>query len=257
MANHVNYNNISPVYNERYKVSPLEGVEKKLISTVEEYKPNKILEAGCGTGHWLNLLSQKKFNTTGIDYSYGMLEQAHKNYSLKNLINSDANTLPFKSKYFDLIYCINAIHHFPDPKKFIADCSSLLNKDGILLIIGFDPRDKDNDWYLYDYFDRTSQLDLDRFPPFPDIDKWMRQNNYSNVKTELVHTVLNDKVGEAVLQDHFLDKRGASQLALLSDDEYVKGINKIKDDIHKSKAEGKEIIFKVKLKFFSISGIKS
>ncbi|MEW6197010.1 MAG: hypothetical protein AB1521_17825, partial [Bacteroidota bacterium] len=58
MSEKVNYNTISPVYNERYKVSALEGVEKKLLAIVENHKPEKILEVGCGTGHWLNLLSK-------------------------------------------------------------------------------------------------------------------------------------------------------------------------------------------------------
>lgn len=252
----VNYNNISPVYNERYKVSPLDGVKTKLISIIDSQKPSNILEVGCGTGHWLNILFQKNYNPIGADYSYGMLQQAIKENRSLHLINSNADSPPFKQNNFDLIYCINAIHHFPDAKKFINDSMQLLNKNGMLLIIGFDPHDKDNEWYLYKYFSSTYQVDLKRIPSFSTFKNWLHIINFKNIKTELVHNVQNDHIGNNVFNDHFLDKRGSSQLALLSDEEYQKGINKMKNDLHKAEIEGRELVFKVKLNFYSISGIK-
>lgn len=253
MTNHVNYNNISPVYNERYKVSSLEGVEKKLISLVENLKPEKILEVGCGTGHWLNLLSKYSSLLYGADYSTGMLNIAKKSNTYLNLVNADAGNLPFQKNSFDLILCINAIHHFTNKKSFIDNVSSLLKTNGVLCIMGFDPYDKENDWYLYDYFESTRQIDLDRFPTFYELEKWASENGFAEIKTELIHIVKNDKTGRDVLQDHFLDKRGASQLALLSDEEYQKGLEKIKEDILKTEQSNKEIVFHVKLIFYALT----
>ncbi|MBI1936514.1 MAG: methyltransferase domain-containing protein [Ignavibacteriales bacterium] len=256
MTNHVNYNNISPVYNERYKVSSLEGVEQKLLSIAENCQPQKILEVGCGTCHWLNLLSKFSSELYGADYSTGMLNIAKNSKTYLNLVNADANKLPFHRNSFDLIICINAIHHFSNKKLFIDNVSSLLKPNGILSIMGFDPYDRENDWYLYDYFERTHQLDLERFPTFNELEKWTSENGFGKIKTELIHIVKNNKTGRDVLQDHFLDKRGASQLALLSDEEYQSGLEKIKEDILKAEQLNEEIVFHVKLNFYALTAQK-
>ncbi len=33
-----------------------------------------------------------------------------------NIVNANAVEIPFKDNFFDLIFCVNAIHHFPDKK---------------------------------------------------------------------------------------------------------------------------------------------
>lgn len=258
MIEKVNYNEISPVYNIRYSVSPLEGVLSFLKNLVGTYSPKKILEIGCGTAHWLRELSNYEVQLFGGDYSIGMLKQASKNpINNIHLFNTDANSLPLRRNSFDLIICINAIHHFSDKKKFVIDSSSLLRNDGIISIIGLDPRDTNVEWSLYKYFARTYQIDLDRFPSFDDISEWMKLSGCDRVEKKLVHTVDNIIRGRDALGDHFLDKRGASQLALLTDEEYKTGILKIKSDIEKADSEGKEFEFVVKLNFYSITGYKN
>jgi ubiquinone/menaquinone biosynthesis C-methylase UbiE len=174
-----------------------------------------------------------------------------------NLFNSDANCLSCKPLSFDLIICINAIHHFNYKIKFIEDSIKLLKKNGVLCIIGLDPRDDKNDWYLYKYFTRTYGLDLERFPSFQQLHEVMKNNGFINIYQKFVHKVESQKIGNEVLKDHFLDKRGASQLALLTDEEYQVGITKIKKDIEEAEKASRKIVFKTLLNFYSILGIKN
>lgn len=257
MKEKVNYNEISSVYNVRYNVSPLEGVLTFLKQIVELYSPKNILEVGCGTAHWLKVLANYNLQLYGCDYSIGMLKQANCSTSNIHLLNADANLLPVKPNSIEMIICVNAIHHFIDKKKFIIDSAKLLKKNGILSIIGLDPRDPEINWSLYKFFERTYQIDLRRFPSFNDIEEWMKQNGFYKVERKLVHRV--DKVlsGRNVLEDHFIDKRGASQLALLSEQEYQNGISKIKSEIERSEKENKIFEFIVKLNFYSITGFKN
>ncbi|MDQ7818079.1 MAG: class I SAM-dependent methyltransferase [Melioribacteraceae bacterium] len=256
MINSVNYNEISPVYNTRYQDSPLEGVLKYLTELVNIHSPKNILELGCGTAHWLNELSKYRCHLFGGDYSIGMLKEAANSNSTLNLFNADANNIPLKHNTFDLVICINAIHHFKDKKKFVEDAISLLNKNGIITIIGLDPCESENEWYLYKYFDRTYKIDLERFPAFENIKLWMQDNRLVNIEHKLVHRVISSKSGREVLSDHFLDKRGASQLALLTEEEYKKGLSKIKFDIDLAEKENRKIDFVVKLSFYAIAGMK-
>ncbi len=256
MIDKVNYNEISPVYNDRYKQSPLEGVEKYLVKTVQSYKPKNVLEVGCGTSHWLNQLHGFDCNLFGADYSLGMLSNKFISGTKINLLNADALHLPVKKSSFDMIYVVNAIHHFSNPFKFINDSFQYLKPGGRLLIIGLEPRESQYNWYMYKYFKRTYEIDINRFPTFEQIKTSMNCSGYGSIKIEQVHKIDIIKKGRDFLEDHFITKKGASQLALLSDEEYRKGIDKIKSDIEKSEAVGKESHFEIKLHFYAASGIK-
>lgn len=257
MHRRVDYNSISEVYNARYEVSPLSGILNYLEFLVKEKEPLKILEAGCGTAHWLKKLTSFRSSLFGADYSIGMLKKsAPDSRDRINLLNADACRLPMKENSFDLIFCINAIHHFPDRNKFIETASGLLKKKGIITIIGLDPRDKEIDWYLYRYFDRTYQIDMDRFPSFDSISEMLSRSNLKVIDKKLVHQVNDSKAGREVLNDHFLDKRGASQLALLTDKEYKLGIEKIINDIESADQQNEKIQFNVRLNFYAVTAEK-
>ncbi len=256
MIDKVNYNEISPVYNDRYKQSPLEGVEDFLTNLVHSHKPRNILEVGCGTAHWLRQLYGFDFNLFGADYSKGMLNTAQAYNKKINLFNADALNLPLKNSSFDMIYVLNAIHHFGDPFKFITDSFQYLKPGGIFVIIGLEPRESRDNWYMYKYFKRTYEIDINRFPTFTQIETSMSNSGYSSIKVEQVHKIDAFRKGREVLKDHFITKKGASQLALLSDEEYKKGIDKIKSDIDNAEAVGEELPFEIKLHFYAALGIK-
>lgn len=257
MQQKTNYNEISSTYNERYKVSGLDGVRDFLINLTTTTNSGKILEAGCGTGHWLNSLGHLGKNLFGVDYSIGMLNVAKNNLTPANLVNADANKLPFKNNFFDLIYVINAIHHFNNPEKFVRDSFHLLKNNGAICIIGIEPRESKNSWYMYKYFARTYEIDMERFPTFKSLEENMMSAGFKNISTSPVHTVSTIKKNDEILSDHFAGKLGASQLALLSDDEYLDGINKIKYDIRKAAESNTDIFFETKLFFYSITASKS
>ncbi|MCX6170114.1 MAG: class I SAM-dependent methyltransferase [Ignavibacteriales bacterium] len=244
-----NYNNLSPDYDLRYKVNPMEGINKALLNIISENKFSNILEIGCGTGHWLKKLDHG-LNKFGVDFSAGMLKEAQRNINKINLIRADANSLPFASSKFDFIFCVNAIHQFENKKEFIRDSSRFLKPDGVLTIIGLDPGNKNDNWYIYDFFEGTLEKDLNRFPSFELIELWMKEAGLRNVKINIVENIINDMTGEEVFNDTFLLKNQSSQLASLSDKEYSAGINKIKEAVEINP----KMIFPVRLSFISVSG---
>jgi ubiquinone/menaquinone biosynthesis C-methylase UbiE len=68
----VDYNSVSPDYDKRYSRNRWGGVEATLLDFAG-HAPNRILEVGCGTGHWLSLLAERGHVVTGLDRSLGML----------------------------------------------------------------------------------------------------------------------------------------------------------------------------------------
>ena len=245
------YNRISSEYNLRYEANSLRGIEDALRKIISIRKPESILEIGCGTARWLSALDNISCLKIGADNSSGMLRIAQSKKRSLNLICADADLLPFPDNRFDLIFCVNAIHHFRKKREFISSASKMLKKGGVLAIIGVDPRNEKDEWYVYNYFDGIYEKDLKRFPSSPEIIDWMDKAGLKRIdKIDLEH-VVNNFVGKDLFKDPFLRKDQSSQLAGLSDKEYSEGIAKIEHAIEVNPAQN----FRVNLTFSAFTGI--
>lgn len=245
------YGKIAETYNERYNANYLRNIEKELKNLISTNNYKNILEAGCGTGRWINSLDQKKLNVFGIDYSFDMLKIPKQEEQKLNLINSDAIKLPVKDFLFDLIFCVNAIHHFPDKEKFIEESKRTLSNKGMIAVFGVDPH-IDKDWYIYKYFDSVYENDLKRFPSLNQMKTILHINNFSETEVKIVEEVYGKRIGKDVFNDPFLEKHNCSQLANLTNEQYGQGILKIKNEI----GQNPKAIFTTSVIFYLISAKK-
>lgn len=246
------YNKIASTYNKRYEVNYLANIEKEINTLIVSNNYKNILETGCGTGRWLKQLKGNRQNIFGLDYSSEMLKIAGENELNLNLVNADAVYLPFKNVFFDLIFCVNAIHHFTDKEKFIGECRRTLANNGMVAIFGVDPH-IDKDWYVYDYFDFVYKNDLKRFSSLESLKIILEKKKYRKIEIKVVEKIYNERIGNEVLNDPFLQKLHSSQLANLSDEEYQKGILKIKNQIKLNP----KTVFKTSITFYLTSAIKN
>ena len=138
----INYDEIANTYDERYKrtYGP-EGIASKLLNLAQEVGAERILEVACGTGHWLEVL-QTEAQVYGMDLSLSMLQKAIERKGTFFLVNGDIGFPPFLHNSFDMVCCINALHHFDDPSGFTKNSHKLLRKDGALAVIGMNPHSK-------------------------------------------------------------------------------------------------------------------
>jgi ubiquinone/menaquinone biosynthesis C-methylase UbiE len=133
------YDELANEFDERYRRQSFPGIQAWLRRLAGYAGTNKVLEVGCGTGHWLNVLSDLPVELTGVDPSRAMLEKARARATKAALVCASAENIPFPASSFDLIFCVNAFHHFSDPKKFPRVGRVLLRKGGRLAIFGLDP----------------------------------------------------------------------------------------------------------------------
>jgi SAM-dependent methyltransferase len=248
------YNRVSKIYDERYKTSKLPGIVSKLLSFTDTKDSKKILEIGCGTGYWLSNIDSKN-KLFGLDLSIGMLKKAAANKGL-NLLCGDANKLPVKEAKFDIVFSINAMHHFPNPKAFILDSIKLVKTGGKFCVFATNPVATENEWYIFKYFESTYEKDRKRFPEIDEIVKWVEEAGYKNIKKEHADIVINKKNNEEIFDDTFLVKDATSQLADISLEEYNFGINLMKNEIEKNKNLNKITEFNTILNFYLIYGEK-
>jgi ubiquinone/menaquinone biosynthesis C-methylase UbiE len=253
---HLNYDNIAPEYNQRYDSSPVPERAKALLDLAQQVGAQRVLEAGCGTGFWLDLLGARAETTCGLDYSLGMLEQAKGRLTPLGLSQGDAVHLPYREDTFDLVYCVDALHHFGDQRAFIAEAFRALRPGGGLAILGSDPHSDDDRWYVYDYFEGVRESDLGRFSPASTILQWMNEIGFERTGSEIVEHIQSSYCGQDVFNDPFLKKNATSQLALIGDEAYQVGIKHIKDAITKSETSGEEFIFESVLRIQMLVGFK-
>lgn len=244
MRPRVDYSEIAPTYDARYTLGLYDGVLVALRALVIGKNSEYTLEAGCGTGYWLSALSDLIPHLYGLDYSLEMLRKARERDSCGALVRATAEILPFHETTFDLIFCVNAIHHFGRIDQFISEARRLLRPGGTLAAIGMDPHQGRDYWCVYDYFPETKATDLVRYPSSGQVTDAMLRVGFDRIECRVACRFAATRRGYAVFEDPELQRRGCSQMALLSDDQYAAGVERIRSALQVSKPD-EPPVFKV------------
>jgi SAM-dependent methyltransferase len=252
----VNYDNIARSYDRRFELGRSPHRLKALRGLCQRLRSDRILEVGCGTAYWLAQLDDGGPELHGLDASAGMLQQAHRRGARINLVRGYARALAYQSNTFDLVFCVNALHHFEEPRSFIQEALRTLRAGGVLAILGSDPHGQRRSWYVYDYFEGTYQRDLERFPSWENASAWMADAGFDRVALEGVERIYDPKHGRRVLEDPFLHKSACSQLALLTDEAYEAGLQRIGAALDAAEAAGEDLVFRTDLSIAMLSGHK-
>jgi len=253
----LNYDHIADDYNQRYPSTQSWERGGALLDLAKHYKNGLVLEVGSGTGYWLNLLHQHTANLFGLDYSLGMLQQSQGQPAPLKLARGSAIQLPYRDNIFDLIYSVDAIHHFGDHHTFVKEAFRVLKPGGALATIGHDPHGGTTNWYIYNYFDGVYDTDLRRYPSGKCLLKWMEVEGFQGLSSKTVEHIHNVHVGRSVLKEPFIKHNATSQLALLSEVNYQTGIQRIKTAIDDAEAKNEQAIFSSDIQVKMFLGYKT
>jgi len=246
------YDDLAAAYDRRYEQHDYSGVVAALDAFVGDDSPH-VLEVGCGTGHWLRQLSAKGMRAAGLDPSAGMLARA-KTRADAVLVQGTAERLPWANATFDRVFCVNALHHFPDKTGFIAEAARVLQPGGQLMTIGLDPHAGTDRWYVYDYFETVLTLDKRRYPSTCRLREWMQAAGFVSCHTREVQHWTTSIDGRAALKQGRLDRTTTSQLRMLSDDEYREGLDEILNAAAAAEARGESLLLAADLRLYATSG---
>lgn len=109
------FDHVATTYDQWYETAEgkmYDRLEKKAVS---QYLPQnaegmKLLEIGCGTGHWSQFFADLGFEVTGIDVSVLMIEIAQsKALSNVSFQIADGHALPFDDNRFDVTAAMSMI----------------------------------------------------------------------------------------------------------------------------------------------------
>lgn len=223
----VDYDALAPTYNQRFAVSDRPAMAAALQALAAENAARRILEVGCGTGRWLEALYAAAFAVFGLDPSRGMLRQARQRALPLRLVQGQGEILPYAASAFELVSCVNALHHMSDPRAFIREARRVLAHGGKIAIASSDPHNGRNSWYVYDFFAGVQARDLHRFPAHETVLQWLTEAGFVGVERRAIEIIESVWVGEQVFSDPFLQKHATSQLALLDEAAYAAGRQRI------------------------------
>jgi len=118
--------------------SKLEGWHIDALSLSPSLKDLNVLEVGCGAGDFAIHLSKQQAIVTAVDFSAKAVEIAkEKSKAQSQLVDfqvADAQSLPFSSNSFDLIFSCECLEHVPDPQKALNEFYRVLKPSGYLIL---------------------------------------------------------------------------------------------------------------------------
>ncbi len=119
----------------------ISGLRERVVDFANVSRGSKILDVGTGTGKQAFAFAKRGFDVTGIDLSKDMIGIARKKNRYKNarFQISDAPSLPFEDKTFDLA-CVSFALHDMIPtirKKAVEEMVRVTKPHGIIVIVDY------------------------------------------------------------------------------------------------------------------------
>ena len=236
----VDYDNIADRYDRRYDLHTYDGVRETLQNFLTPAVP-AAAEIGCGTGYWLRAFLEHASFMAGLEPSERMLARARVRAPKAHLIRGRAEVLPWRDASFDRLFCVNALHHFQDRAQFFAEARRVLKPGGAVMTIGKDPHTGRDDWWVYDYFEGTRAFDEARFAPVRILRGELTLAGFAWAESFEAERIEGVRTAGEVFASGAIDRGFTSQLSVLSDTEFDRGVERIKHAQAQRAAEGADL----------------
>lgn len=136
------WNSISNAYQETHGTvlsqTPLAWgvwrIPESELGVLGQIEERDVLELGCGAAQWTLALGQKGARAIGLDISEEQLAHAR---ALSRpapgtpLVQANAETLPFLSEAFDIVFCDHGATIFAAPDRVVAEVGRVLRPGGV------------------------------------------------------------------------------------------------------------------------------
>lgn len=220
----IDYNAIALDYDRRYELYSYSGVRSVLrhIGTAR----SRVLELGCGTGKWLAELESTGCETAGVDPSPRMLQIARTRTSAELRLGI-SEALPWPEFSFDVVLCVNSLHHFSVPVAALHEAFRVLRLGGKFLSVGLDPHEESGRWYVYDFFPQAAAADRKRFPSKAQRIAWLQEAGFTNIAIGVAERIHHTLSYEDAVRKGVLERTFTSQLTTLPAGEYAAGLERI------------------------------
>ena len=130
------YDSTAEIYDSRYA----EEQEAKYKAALENVKPAEtVLDVGCGTGLLFRHAADEAEKVVGIDSSKKLLLEARKHargWRNVHLVQADADYLPFKADFFDVVFAFTVLQNMPKPVETLKELGRVAKPDATVVVTG-------------------------------------------------------------------------------------------------------------------------
>lgn len=124
------------MYNERYS----DEQEAKYRATLAKaHAEGYVLDVGCGTGLLFRYIAQEAVRIIGIDISKMLLFQAVKHAKALrkvDLIQADADHLPFRNSEFSTVFAFTVLQNMPNPLETLLEIYRVSKHGAMVAVTG-------------------------------------------------------------------------------------------------------------------------
>lgn len=111
----------------------------RLVAWAAPARDARVLDVGAGAGHTAFAFAPHVGHVIATDPTRAMLEEAVAIRRTRTILNvdlvlADAQELPFRDGWFDLVTCRRAAHHVPDLARGLREMRRVLRPGGVLLV---------------------------------------------------------------------------------------------------------------------------
>ena len=146
---------------------------------------SSVINLGCATGVLFDLLRRKVGPNgllTGVDFSYCMAQQAHRNFPFPNVtvIDADASNLPFLNSTYDLAISFDSFAHFSRKQRTLNEISRVLKLGATLYLIDLASSQEVTESHQR----KGGALENDKIPPEEELRQMFAETPFDQVKIE-------------------------------------------------------------------------
>jgi SAM-dependent methyltransferase len=112
----------------------------RVARLAQAHAPGRMLEVGCGEGFVIELLSTRVpgARVDGVELDTAALARGRTRCPAASLLQADAYDLPFLSRSYDLVVCLEVLEHLPDPQRALREIRRV-SRGGCLLSVPHEP----------------------------------------------------------------------------------------------------------------------
>jgi SAM-dependent methyltransferase len=108
-------------------------------------KGEKLLDVACGLGRMLEVGKRYGAKLSGIDISEIAVKETRALFPYADILEGNAEELPFDSLQFDHITCIGSLERMLDRRKVISEMKRVLKQDGKICLM---LRNSESIWWI-------------------------------------------------------------------------------------------------------------